>query len=190
MEPFEFLLLFAALVLGVAVTDLATSLHRLLSAGPLVRWDWIALLGANVAFLKIVTQWWTWYGRAPFGEALTWEIFLATIFAAILLFLLTASALPDRTTPGEKIDLRAHWDQVHTRYWILFLGHWVVGAGLRIYATVTVKGPPISPWPPGLVIVPASLILMFVGNRVVQTLGLLGFAVIYASQFFGRSLEG
>jgi hypothetical protein len=190
MQPFEFLLLFAALVLGVAITDLATSLHRLLSAGRLVRWDWLPLLGANVAFLKIVTQWWSWYGRAPFGEALTWEIFLATIFGSTLLFLLTASALPDRAAPGEIIDLRAHWDQVHTRYWILFLAHWVVGAGLRVYAMVTLKGPPVSPWPPGLVILPASLVLIFVGNRAVQTVGLLGFIVIYASQFFGRALGG
>ena len=188
MEPFEFLLLFAALLLGVAVTDLATSLHRLL--GRRVRWDWVAPLAALVAFLKIVTQWWTWYGRAQVGDALTWEMFLSTLAGAILLFLLTAAALPDSAPPGELIDLRAHWAKVYRRYWILFLLHWLVAAGLRVYAGYVTNAPTISPWPPGVVIVPACLVLILVGNRYVQTAGLVGFLAIYTSQFFGRALGG
>ena len=188
MEPFEFLLLFAALLLGVAVTDLATSLHRLL--GRQVRWDWLAPLAGLVAFLKIVTQWWTWYGLALFSKALTWEMFLSTLASSILLFLMTAAALPDSAPPGEVIDLRAHWAKVHRRYWTLFLMHWLLVGGLRVYASYLTNTPMISPWPPGLVVVPACVLLILFSNRWLQTVGLVGFWAIYTGQFFGRSLSG
>jgi hypothetical protein len=78
----------------------------------------------------------------------------------------------------------------HRRYWLLFLAHWVVVAGVTVYGRVAVHGAPVSPWPPGFLVVPATLVLAFVPNRALQTLGLLVFAGIYLSQFFGQSLVG
>src|SRR5437667_5006187 len=60
MNPFEYLLLFAAIVLGLAISDLAISLHRLLNAAGRVRWGLLSPLAGIIAFLKIITQWWTW----------------------------------------------------------------------------------------------------------------------------------
>jgi len=60
MNPFEYLLLFAAIVLGLAISDLAISLHRLLNAAGRVRWA-SRTARRIIAFLKIITQWWTWY---------------------------------------------------------------------------------------------------------------------------------
>jgi riboflavin transporter FmnP len=117
MSPFEYLLLFAAIILGLAIADLAMSIHRLLAAGARVSWDWLAPLAAFVVFLKIVTQWWTWYGASRIASGLTFEMFLAVLVASILLFLLTAVSLPDDF--GERsIDLRDYYASVSRRFWL------------------------------------------------------------------------
>jgi len=189
MEPFEFLLLFAALLLGVAVTDLVGSLHRLFAADRRVIWDWLAPLGALVAFLKIVTQWWVWYSRAIFVQALTWEVFLAVLTRVGLLFLMTAAALPDPRPVGETIDLRAHWRRVQTRYWAFFLAHWAVGAGVSLYMR-TPNGALVSSWPSGWLIVPLTTAMMVLKGRAWQTAGLVVFWVVYSVQYVGQSLGG
>ena len=189
MEPFEFLLLFAALLLGVAVTDLVASLHRLFSPDRKVTWDWLAPLAALVAFLKIVAQWWVWYSRATFVQALTWEVFLAVLTRVVLLFLMTAAALPDPRPPGEPIDLRTHWRNVQTRYWIFFLAHWTVGAGVSLY-TRTPSGALVSSWPSGWLIVPVTTAMIFLKGRAWQTSGLVVFWIVYSLQFVGQSLGG
>jgi hypothetical protein len=188
MEPFEFLLLFAALLLGVAVTDLVSSLHRLFTAGRRVVWDWLAPLGALVAFLKIVSQWWVWYSRAHFIQALTWEAFLAVLTRVILLFLMTAAALPDLKPADETIDLRTHWRSVQTRYWAFFLAHWAIGAGVSLYTRA--NGALVSSRPSGWLVVPVTVAMIFLKGRISQTAGLLFFWVIYSIQFVGESLGG
>jgi hypothetical protein len=55
MGQFEYLLILASVILGLAVSDIAVSLNRLLEVR--VRWDWLAPLAAVLAFLKITAQW-------------------------------------------------------------------------------------------------------------------------------------
>jgi ABC-type Co2+ transport system permease subunit len=64
VSPFEHLLTFASIVLGLAVTDLAMALSRLLHAGTRVTWGLTTPLADIVVFLKIISQWWTWYVRS------------------------------------------------------------------------------------------------------------------------------
>ena len=188
MGPFEYLLLFAVIILGLAVCDLAMSLHRLLSAGSRVRWDWIAPLAASVAFLKIVTQWWSWFGVEKLAHGLTWEMFLGVLIATVLLFLLAAAALPDETSHETRIDLRAHWTRVSRRFWTLFLAHWMVLNAVNVWAQMRIEGARWNPLEPayllGLVIIASILIR----NRWWQTVCLAGFAGLYVLQFLGRTL--
>jgi hypothetical protein len=95
------------IVLGVAVNDLAASLHRLLG-GKI--WGVLAPLAAIVAFLKIVSQWWTWYSGARLASGLSFELFLGILTGSILLSLLAACSLPDEAPAGEFIDLRDHYE--------------------------------------------------------------------------------
>ena len=70
MAPFEYLLLFASVVLGLALAELAVGVNRLLRDWDRVKWDWLAPLAAILAFLKIVTQWWIWHGVERFAAGL------------------------------------------------------------------------------------------------------------------------
>jgi hypothetical protein len=187
LGAFEYLMLFAAVILGLAVCDLAVSVHRLLAAGPRVRWDWLAPLAALVAFLKIVTQWWTFFLAGPLAKGLTFEMFLGVLVAAVLLFLLAADALPDEVGEGP-IDLRAHYARVQRRFWLLFAAQWFLLTAVSTWAQVAIEKAHLDLVSPAWLILPATLLLAFWKNRWWQTIGLVGFVLVYVGQYFGQHL--
>lgn len=118
MEPFEYLLTFAAIILALAVSDLVVSLHRLLAAGAKVKWDWLAPLAALTAFLKILTQWWAWYELRGQAGAVTFELFALLVASVAVLFLMASASLPDEA--GDAIlSLRGYFERVSRRYFLL-----------------------------------------------------------------------
>ena len=187
MGPFEYLLLLTAVILGLAVCDLAVSAHRLLAARGRVRWDWLAPLAALVAFLKIVSQWWTFFNAAPLAKGLTFEMFLGVLVASVLLFLLAADALPDEIVEGP-IDLRAHYALVQRRFWLLFTAQWLLLTGVSTWVQMTVGKARLELASPAWLVLPAALLLAFWKNRWWQTVGLVGFTVVYLAQYFGQHL--
>ncbi|MFI4976030.1 MAG: hypothetical protein ACHP84_15930 [Caulobacterales bacterium] len=189
MTPFEYLLLFAAVILGLAICDLAVSVHRLLAAGARVKWDWLAPLAAVVAFLKIVTQWWTWYGAKQLATGMTFEMFLGVLVSTVLLFLVAAEALPDEIG-GEAIDLAAYYASASRRFWLLFTIQWVLGTGVSIWVQVAVTRAHLDLMTPVWLVAPVAISLVLVRNRWWHTIGLLGFTAVYLWQFFGQSLAG
>ncbi|HLI65774.1 MAG TPA: hypothetical protein VKU90_05360 [Caulobacteraceae bacterium] len=188
MGAFEYLLILAAVILGLALSDLALSLHRLLSAGRRVRWDWLAPLAAIVAFLKIVTQWWAWFSGAGIAKTLTFEMYVGELAGALLLFLLAAAALPDEA--GEdKIDLAAHYAAVSRRYWLLFAAQWIVLTAVNLWAVLHVAGPhKLEVFWPAWFVLPVTLSLVFIKNRWWHTGWLVALVVVYLAQFFGQGL--
>ncbi len=119
MTPFEYVLAFVSIVVGLAVADLATSLHRLLRARDRVRWDWLALTAAGLAALAVLQFWWSFYQT---GHAPVWHVygaFLLLLAFVITLVLLAAAALPDEVPPGE-LDLRTYYDTNARYFWVLF----------------------------------------------------------------------
>lgn len=188
MSPFEYLLLFAAVILGLAVSDLAISLHRLLGAGRRVRWDWVAPLAALVAFLKIVTQWWSWRSAERLANGFTFEMFLTFLVGTVLLFLLAAAALPDEVGRDETVDLSAHYAAVSRRYWSLFLAHWVLSNAVSIWAQVQIDGARFTPWAWPYLVGPLIVSLIVVRNRWWHTACLLTLAGLYLTQSLGQTL--
>jgi hypothetical protein len=186
MTPFEYLLLFTLIVLGVAVNDLAGSLHRLL--GRKVRWGVLAPLAAVVAFLKIVSQWWTWYNGAGLANGLTFELFLGILTGSVLLSLLAACSLPDEMPAGEPIDLRAHYARVARQYWILFLLHWLVASGMSVLAEMTLSGR-VDLGKSTYLIPPLAVSLLLIRARWWHGVCLASFIVYYVTQLFGRTLS-
>ena len=187
MGPFEYLLTFLSIVLGLAIADLCVSLNRLLGAGPRVRWDWLSPLAALVALLKIVTQWWTWFYAAPLAKGVTFEMFLAALASAVLLYLIAAAALPDSLEEGA--DLRAYFERTRRRYWLMFAAQFALTNAVSIWAQVQIEGARLNLVSPAYLILPVSLSLIFIRNRGWHTACLLGLTVVYLSQFYGQSLH-
>ncbi len=119
MTPFEYVLAFVSIVVGLAVADLATSLHRLLRARARVRWDWLALLAAVLVALTILQFWWSFYHA---GQARAWRVygqFLPLLALVVVLVLLAAAALPDEV-PADGLQLHDYYAENARYFWTLF----------------------------------------------------------------------
>ena len=176
-----------AVVLGLAVSDLAISINRLLEAGARVKWDWLAPLAASVALLKIVTQWWSWFGAAQIAKGLTFEMYLGVLVSAVLLFLLAAAALPDRIDEAG-LDLGAYYAGVARRYWLLFAAHWTLSTAVSTWVQIVVQGAKLTTFSPYYLIVPAAIGLAFVRSRLLHTLAFVGLIGLYLIQLAGHDL--
>ncbi len=187
MGPFEYLLLFAAVILGLAISDLAVSTHRLLNAASRIRWDVAPLLAGALAFERIVTQWWTWYGAKALAAGMTFAMFVAVLVSAALLFLMAAAALPDEVDGGS-LDLRAYFGLVRRRYWLLFASQWTLMNAVISWAEIKILHARFELTSPSYLILPATLALAFIPTRWVQICGLCGFILFYSTAFFSRTL--
>ncbi len=186
-SPFDYLLILAAVILGLAVSDLVISLQRLLAAGRRVKWDWLSPGLALVALLKIVTLWWSWYVVGPIAKRVTFEMYLGEIGATAILFLMSASALPDEIGP-EGVDLRAWFETSRRRFWTLFLLHWLAATGVSIWIQIALAHRTFQPMSPIWLVIPVVLSLIVVKNRWWQTAGIAGFAALYLLESLGRTL--
>ncbi|MFN8582771.1 MAG: hypothetical protein U0163_17570 [Gemmatimonadaceae bacterium] len=188
MTPFEYLLLFAAIILGLAVSELAIACHRLVGASARVRWDWLSPLAAILVFLKIITQWWSWYAAQSLPGGLRFEMFIGVIVGGVLLFLLAAMALPDVRESNTEVNLAEHYERVRRRFWLLFAVHWVVVTAVSTWAQVVVAGAHFSGVSLVYLIVPVAVALAYVRSRWLHGAALLGLGTLYIVQFLGRQL--
>lgn len=122
MNPFAFLLPLVSVFVGLAVTDVAKSLHVLLRARRRVQWDALPLAAAFLAVLTTYNLWWRLVGTADPAVLLTLGGFLLLAAQMLVLYLLNAAALPD-DVPAEGLDLRAFYDANGPYFWTLFAVH-------------------------------------------------------------------
>ncbi len=188
MSPFEYLLLFAAVILGLAVSELAIASHRLVNASERVRWDWLSPLAAIVIFLKIVTQWWTWYSAESLPGGLRFEMFIGVIIGGVMLFLLAAMVLPEASHGAATVDLAAHYQRIRRRFWLLFAAHWAVMTAVSTWAQIAVGGARYSGVSVVYLIVPVTAGLAFVRPRWIHGLALVALGGLYVAQFYGQQL--
>jgi hypothetical protein len=113
---------FVGIVVGLALADVAHSLHRLLRARQRVKWNLLAPLAALLVTVSIVNAWWSM--DPVFGHALTFAAFLPNLATLILLFLLASAALPDQV-PDHGLDLGHYYMDNRGYFWGLF-ALWVV----------------------------------------------------------------
>jgi hypothetical protein len=187
MKPFEYLLVLAAVILGLAIADLATSMHRLIGAGKRVRWDWLAPLAGVLSLVAIVVQWWNWYGADSLINGLTFAMYLLVVTNAVLQFLMAACALPDESTEVV-IDLRAHFRKISSRFWGLFTVHWIIVQLINIWTETTILHAKLNLLSPLWLIVPTGISLVIIKNRTWQLIGLLGFVGLYLFVYSNRTL--
>jgi hypothetical protein len=120
MSLVERVAVLVAIVLGLALAELGTSLHRLMRAGNRVRWDWMSPALALLMLLEAVQFWWlsqTWYANATELRLIE---FLPRLLILLLIYLLAAAVLPDEVPEGG-IDLRAFYIETSRYFWALIL---------------------------------------------------------------------
>jgi hypothetical protein len=116
----EYISVFLAIIVGLAVADLATSFHRLMRARARVEWDWMSLALALVMLLETVLFWWGsfhWYQTA---RELSIGTFLPDLGLFLLLFLAVAAVLPDEV-PADGLSLRRHYFSTAPYFWTLMV---------------------------------------------------------------------
>lgn len=189
MTPFEYLLTFAAVILGLAVSELAVKCHRLVDLGAQVRWDWLSPLAGVCVLLKIITQWWAWYAAQSLAGGLQYEMFICVIIGGVLLFLLASTALPETSQQGE-VDLALYYERVRRRFWLLFTAHWIVATFVGTWAQIVIGGARFSGFSLIYLIAPFALSLAFIRLRWFHGIALIALSALYATQFLGQQLGG
>lgn len=163
MSIAEYVSVFLAIIVGLAVADLATSFHRLMRARTRVRWDWMSLALAVVMLLETVLFWWgafQWYRGAT---AITIGTFLPDLVLFLLLFLAVAAVLPDEV-PAAGLSLREHYFSSASYFWTLMtlLGLLVVFVLGRRYSVGTPLPAMLAAQWPNLALTALMAALVFV----------------------------
>jgi hypothetical protein len=110
MSLFEFTFGLSAVILGLALAHMASSVHRLAIAGRRVRWAPEPVLLAGLIFLVIVSVWlFQWSDRNR--ETTTIGLMLLHVIKLVLPFLAAAFVLPKATADEGPVDLYAHYDR-------------------------------------------------------------------------------
>ncbi len=121
MTRFEYAAIFYGFVVGLALQNILTSVHKLVEAGPRVRWHWMAPATALYAAILTLGNFWTWWLNrdANHGQR-TFLTFLVTAAALSILFLACAATLPDEVPEHGILDLRAFYFANLRRFWTLY----------------------------------------------------------------------
>jgi hypothetical protein len=119
IRAFEYALGLFAVLIGLAVADVANSFHRLARGNVAVVWDPLALLAAVYALCLAVGMWFDLWGVRHFSETRHFFFYLWMLADLFVLFLLAAASLPDG--PSETRDLREHYARGRRYFWTLVL---------------------------------------------------------------------
>ena len=107
MTPFEHLAVLISIVLGLGLTQLLMSAHRLVQARERVTFYWLPVAWAAILFVSLIEWWWASFGLRT---QTVWNFFyfLFILLSPVSLYLAAAFALPE-IEPGARYDLRAFY---------------------------------------------------------------------------------
>jgi hypothetical protein len=176
IRAFEFALGLFTVMIGLAITDIALSLHRLIRRRETVRWDPLTLLAALFALLMTIGMWFDLWGIRNATSVRHFFLYLVLLASFFVLFLISASSLPDEVVGP--VDLRAFYDSNRRYYWSLVTIFQVIYVALGVHfvgglfaqmprAAVAITAIQWS----ALVLIPVAL--FFVRARAVHYLGLI-----------------
>jgi len=120
MVRFEYLAIFYGIIIGLALGNIASSVHKLLEAGNRVRWHWMAPTNAAGVTVATLGQFWAWWiaRDTTFGQPI-FLTYLPGSVASLLLYVVCALTLPD-TVPEAGINLREFYFSSARRFWSVF----------------------------------------------------------------------
>jgi hypothetical protein len=116
-RAFEYAIGVFAVLIGLAIADIATSFHRLLRSKSRVKWDPLALIAALYALCMAIYMWFDLWGVRHFAATRHFLFYLFLFAQLFVLFLVAASSLPDEA--GTMIDLREFYAANRRTFWVL-----------------------------------------------------------------------
>ena len=182
LSLFDFTFGLSAVILGLALTHLASSLHRLALAGRHVRWAPEPIILSGIIFLVIVSVWLLQWPDRNMSQT-TIGLTLLQVCKLLLPYLAAAFVLPEHVAPDEEIDLLTHYNRTRAfTFGALIAGlllFWISGlARLSMYEPSKLsfaKALAVGPW----LIVGLYALLIFVRlrwvNIIVLTVVFLGY---------------
>jgi hypothetical protein len=183
IRAFEYAIGVFAVLIGLAIADIATSFHRLLRSRSAVIWDPLALSAAAYALCMAVYMWFDLWGVRDVATSRNFLFYLLLFSELFVLFLVAASSLPDEAET--LTDLREFYSANRRKFWFLVvlfqLGY--VGMGFYFISGAVAALPK---WVSSMLIVQMiaplvlALVLWATQSRVVHYVGIgLLFAVMF-----------
>ena len=141
IRAFEFAIGVFAVLIGLAIADIATSFHRLLRSETPVNWDPLALSAALYALCMAVYMWFDLWGVRNFAATRHFLFYLLLFAQLFVLFLVAASSLPDEA--NGPINLRDFYAANRRNFWFLVVLFQIgyVGAGFYFVGGAIAKLP-------------------------------------------------
>lgn len=193
MTQFDYLVPLVAIMIGLALTDLAASFHRLMRGRPRVRWHWFPFAAAVMVILAILEMWWNLPHLSRPGQGFTVGMFLPFLAELMLLYLLASAALPD-DVPAGGVDLQAYYFENRRYFWSLFAALLAMFVLHRLGTAWAVYGPRavarmIPNVVPNVILIAIVVSLAISGRRWWHGLWLLLLPLFYLFTVFSRELS-
>ena len=144
MGLYEYVVGLMAIVSGLALTELALRLSRLMEHRRTVRWDALPLLCALLGISTLIVGWSaSWLPDNALPAGYTVGQFMIALFSNLLLYMTIAITLP--SDPAPDTDLRAFYDAHNTTFWWLFTAT-MVQFIIRVLIIPAFRGVPVPFW--------------------------------------------
>jgi len=110
-----------SIIIGIGLTEMFGNLHRLIRNRSRVTWDWLPVVWSTTLLVLVLNYWWSIYlGVAGFQQSSNAAEFGLLLIPPILLFLTTASVLPNFEANSEW-DMRRHYDEQRKTFIVTFV---------------------------------------------------------------------
>jgi len=130
MDRFEYAVGLISLIVGLALADIAVSLHRLIKHRSVVRWSPFSIIAVVLVAFQCIAMWYdSWFLRTV-ADRFGIFFYITILLELFLLFLAASAVLPDEREDGW--DLAVYHDRQRRYLWTLmslFYGsyalHWI-----------------------------------------------------------------
>ena len=143
MDAFSYLFVLVSIILGLAIEQVLQAYRAMILSRERVHW--LSIAWSAIMLLFVVQNWWSSFGLVG-RDAWSFAGFAALLLQTILIYMLTALALPDMPAEGE-LDLEGHYYRQRPVFFTIALltvassaireriveGHWLAGANLAFH---------------------------------------------------------
>ncbi|NGP89507.1 hypothetical protein [Fodinibius halophilus] len=190
MTPFEYIFPLVSVIIGLAVADLAKSVHRLLRNRKKVYWDWLPLTTALLVLLTVLNVWWGFYSLRDETYYQNLIGFIPLVTQLILLFFVSAAVLPDKIQK-EGLNLQRFYKKNSPYFWSLYAAFiFVIITQQSIYLIIAGIDPltSIIDQIPNILIFSVFICLVFIRSRLFHAVVVIALFLLFITKWAGMNL--